>query len=139
MRETEVLIEGWSSDSWLYTPWLLSLSYQNGFQISCTRLLTWWTFFLVIRLILQSLVFFLTSIAIIYYLNFYHFSNKLAFSSKSPQIFLNYKNKSTGQLSVITQFLLFGGSIARLFTIIVEVDNLLIFVMILKTFFFIEI
>ncbi|CAK8671324.1 unnamed protein product [Clavelina lepadiformis] len=47
--------------------------------------------------------------------------------SKLVQAFDNYKNGHTGQLSVITVFLLFNGSLARIFTSIQETgDNLII-------------
>ncbi|CAH0603359.1 unnamed protein product [Chrysodeixis includens] len=48
--------------------------------------------------------------------------------AKSIQIFTNYKNGSTGQLSAITCFLLFGGSIARIFTSIIETGDFIIIV-----------
>ncbi|XP_072936958.1 mannose-P-dolichol utilization defect 1 protein homolog [Epargyreus clarus] len=47
--------------------------------------------------------------------------------AKSIQVITNYKNGSTGQLSAVTCFLLFGGSIARIFTSIQETgDNIII-------------
>ena len=49
-------------------------------------------------------------------------------SAKSIQVVTNYKNGSTGQLSAITCFLLFGGSIARIFTSIQETGDLIIIV-----------
>lgn len=39
------------------------------------------------------------------------------------QAFTNYKNGHTGQLSAITVFLLFGGSLARIFTSIQETGD----------------
>lgn len=36
----------------------------------------------------------------------------------------NYENKSTGELSFITAFLSFGGTLSRVFTSVVETDNL---------------
>jgi mannose-P-dolichol utilization defect 1 len=41
--------------------------------------------------------------------------------SRIPQILQNFKLKSTGQLSSITTFLTFAGSLARVFTTIQEV------------------
>ncbi|XP_028035877.1 mannose-P-dolichol utilization defect 1 protein homolog [Bombyx mandarina] len=46
--------------------------------------------------------------------------------AKSIQIGTNYKNGSTGQLSFITCFLLFGGSVARIFTSIQETGDSII-------------
>jgi len=47
--------------------------------------------------------------------------------SKIPQIYINSKNKSVGQLSGITVFLNFAGSLARVFTTLAEVpDNLVL-------------
>eukprot|EP00494_Astrolonche_serrata_P033145 UN33414 len=43
--------------------------------------------------------------------------------SRVPQIYENFRTKSTGQLSIITTFLQFAGSYARLFTIFQEVDD----------------
>ncbi|KAK9135874.1 hypothetical protein Syun_015204 [Stephania yunnanensis] len=40
--------------------------------------------------------------------------------ARVPQIWENYKNKSTGELSFLTCFMNFGGSIARVFTSIQE-------------------
>lgn len=37
-------------------------------------------------------------------------------SSRVPQIYANYKNRSTGQLAFLTFFLAFGGAAARVFT-----------------------
>jgi mannose-P-dolichol utilization defect protein 1 len=42
-----------------------------------------------------------------------------------PQIYSNFKNKSTGQLSLITIFMQVGGSAARVFTTLQEVNDLL--------------
>lgn len=39
------------------------------------------------------------------------------------QIYINFKMKSTGQLSFLTNFLQFGGRIARTVTVFVESDN----------------
>lgn len=44
--------------------------------------------------------------------------------SRLPQIYENFKNKSTGQLAFITFFLNFGGGIARLITVLFETDDL---------------
>ena len=52
----------------------------------------------------------------------------LYFSFQSIQVVTNYKNGSTGQLSAITCFLLFGGSIARIFTSLVETGDFIIIV-----------
>ena len=41
--------------------------------------------------------------------------------SRVPQIIQNFKLRSTGQLSGITTFLIFAGSLARVFTTIQEV------------------
>jgi mannose-P-dolichol utilization defect protein 1 len=43
--------------------------------------------------------------------------------SKLIQAVTNFKNKSTGQLSAITIFMLFGGSLARIFTSIQETGD----------------
>ncbi|KAJ8726166.1 hypothetical protein PYW07_000864 [Mythimna separata] len=48
--------------------------------------------------------------------------------AKSIQVITNYKNGSTGQLSAITCFLLFGGSVARIFTSLVETGDFIIIV-----------
>ncbi|KAF9811832.1 hypothetical protein SFRURICE_021189 [Spodoptera frugiperda] len=48
--------------------------------------------------------------------------------AKSIQVITNYKNGSTGQLSAITCLLLFGGSIARIFTSLVETGDFIIIV-----------
>ncbi|KAG6492067.1 hypothetical protein ZIOFF_047017 [Zingiber officinale] len=42
------------------------------------------------------------------------------FSARVPQIWTNYKNKSTGELSFLTCFMNFAGSIVRVFTSIQE-------------------
>lgn len=42
---------------------------------------------------------------------------------KLSQAFTNYKNGSTGQLSAVTAFLLFAGSLARIFTSIQETGD----------------
>ncbi|XP_041968122.1 mannose-P-dolichol utilization defect 1 protein homolog [Aricia agestis] len=47
-------------------------------------------------------------------------------AAKSIQVITNYKNGSTGQLSAITCLLLFGGSIARIFTSIQETGDFII-------------
>lgn len=47
-------------------------------------------------------------------------------SSKLVQAKANFQNKSTGQLSAITVFMLFLGSVARIFTSIQETGDLLI-------------
>ncbi|XP_013200634.1 mannose-P-dolichol utilization defect 1 protein homolog [Amyelois transitella] len=46
--------------------------------------------------------------------------------AKTIQVVTNYKNGSTGQLSAITCLLLFGGSIARIFTSIQETGDFII-------------
>jgi len=43
--------------------------------------------------------------------------------SKLPQIWSNFQNKSVGQLSGITVFMLFGGSLARIFTTFTQVND----------------
>lgn len=48
--------------------------------------------------------------------------------AKSIQVITNYKNGSTGQLSAITLLLLFGGSMARIFTSLVETGDFIIIV-----------
>jgi mannose-P-dolichol utilization defect protein 1 len=45
----------------------------------------------------------------------------LSLSSRVPQIVSNFRLRSTGQLSIITTLLLFGGNVARVFTTIQEV------------------
>ncbi|OWR49652.1 mannose-P-dolichol utilization defect 1 protein homolog [Danaus plexippus] len=47
-------------------------------------------------------------------------------AAKSIQVITNYRNGSTGQLSAVTCFLLFGGSIARIFTSIQETGDFII-------------
>uniref|UniRef100_A0A6B2LIX0 Mannose-P-dolichol utilization defect 1 protein homolog n=1 Tax=Arcella intermedia TaxID=1963864 RepID=A0A6B2LIX0_9EUKA len=49
-------------------------------------------------------------------------------SSRIPQISSNFKNKSTGQLSMVTFLLSFVGGLARIFTTIQEVDDMIILV-----------
>ncbi|KAF9354498.1 hypothetical protein BGX26_007673 [Mortierella sp. AD094] len=46
--------------------------------------------------------------------------------SKVPQIVENYKNRSTGQLSAFTVFNYFAGSLARVYTTLTEVDDVII-------------
>ena len=52
------------------------------------------------------------------------FSAQILFtiSSRVPQIYLNYKKRSVGQLSFITCFLAFGGTAARLLTTFISVS-----------------
>ncbi|XP_055345994.1 mannose-P-dolichol utilization defect 1 protein-like [Paramacrobiotus metropolitanus] len=50
----------------------------------------------------------------------------LVLMSKLLQIVENQKNKSTGQLSAVTVFLLFAGSVARVFTSIQETGDVLV-------------
>jgi len=47
-------------------------------------------------------------------------------ASRVPQIWENFNNKSTGQLSFITWFLNFAGSAARIFTTLQEVNDALV-------------
>lgn len=47
----------------------------------------------------------------------------LNISSRVPQIMLNYRNKSTGQLSFVTCFLAFGGGVARILTTALNVPR----------------
>eukprot|EP01114_Cavostelium_apophysatum_P001775 TRINITY_DN1154_c0_g1_i1.p1 TRINITY_DN1154_c0_g1~~TRINITY_DN1154_c0_g1_i1.p1 ORF type:complete len:214 (+),score=37.29 TRINITY_DN1154_c0_g1_i1:60-701(+) len=42
--------------------------------------------------------------------------------SKIPQIWLNFKNKNIGQLSVVTVFMMFAGTAARVFTTLTEIS-----------------
>ena len=42
------------------------------------------------------------------------------------QALTNYKNKSTGQLSAVTVFMLFLGSVARIFTSIQETGDMIV-------------
>lgn len=52
------------------------------------------------------------------------------------QIIANFRNGSTGQLSAITVFLLFAGSVARIFTSIQETgDSLVILTFVVSTVF----
>jgi mannose-P-dolichol utilization defect protein 1 len=44
-------------------------------------------------------------------------------SNLYPQIWLNFSNGSTGQLSAITVFLTFAGSLARVFTTFQEMPD----------------
>ena len=50
----------------------------------------------------------------------------LGIASKLPQILDNYSSKSVGNLSIITVFLQFAGSVARIFTTIVQVKDFII-------------
>lgn len=60
----------------------------------------------------------------------------LNLASKVPQIYANFKNKSTGQLSVFTVVNYFAGSAARVFTTMTELDDpLMIFGGLLATAF----
>ncbi|KAJ3055986.1 hypothetical protein HK097_008475 [Rhizophlyctis rosea] len=52
----------------------------------------------------------------------------LGISSKVPQIYRNFKAGGTGQLSRATVFMQFGGSAARLFTLLQEVKDTLLIV-----------
>ncbi|XP_026328605.1 mannose-P-dolichol utilization defect 1 protein homolog [Hyposmocoma kahamanoa] len=55
-------------------------------------------------------------------------------AAKSIQVITNYRNGSTGQLSAITVLLIFGGSVARIFTSIQETgDNIIIVTYIVST------
>jgi hypothetical protein len=47
----------------------------------------------------------------------------ITIASKLPQIYSNFKNRSIGQLSLVTCFLQFAGSCARIFTTLQEVDD----------------
>ncbi|KAI9358358.1 hypothetical protein BD770DRAFT_343677 [Pilaira anomala] len=49
----------------------------------------------------------------------------LSLASKVPQIYTNFVNKSTGQLSVFTVVNYFAGSAARVFTTMTELDDTL--------------
>ncbi|KAJ3396911.1 hypothetical protein HDU92_001484 [Lobulomyces angularis] len=60
----------------------------------------------------------------------------LGTASKLPQTYNNWINKSTGQLSAITVFLQFVGSMARVFTTIQEVEDIAILTgFLIATFF----
>ncbi|BBN03249.1 mannose-P-dolichol utilization defect 1 [Marchantia polymorpha subsp. ruderalis] len=50
----------------------------------------------------------------------YASQHAIFFLSRIPQIYDNFVNKSTGQLSFLTNFMVFGGCIVRLFTSIQE-------------------
>ncbi|KAI8906918.1 hypothetical protein EDD86DRAFT_210086 [Gorgonomyces haynaldii] len=50
----------------------------------------------------------------------------LGILSKLPQIYTNFANQSTGQLSIITAFLQFAGSFARVFTTLQEIEDVII-------------
>jgi len=52
----------------------------------------------------------------------------ITIASRLPQIWQNFRDKSTGQLSFITWFLNFAGSMARIFTTIQEVNDTLVLV-----------
>ncbi|CRG96401.1 conserved Plasmodium protein, unknown function, partial [Plasmodium gallinaceum] len=43
--------------------------------------------------------------------------------SKAPQIYLNYKNKNTGNLSLVTYIIVFLGNLGRIFTIFFSSNN----------------
>lgn len=51
----------------------------------------------------------------------------LSLASKLPQIYTNYRNGSTGQLSAFTVFNYLAGSAARVFTTLTEVNDPVIF------------
>jgi len=55
-------------------------------------------------------------------------------SSKLLQVIANFRNGHTGQLSAITIFLLFAGSLARIFTTIQETDDKLFLIQFLTAF-----
>lgn len=60
----------------------------------------------------------------------------LSLASKVPQIYTNFSNKSTGQLSVFTVVNYFAGSAARVFTTMTELDDtLMLFGNVLATTF----
>lgn len=59
----------------------------------------------------------------------------LLYLSLCPQIYENWKNKSTGVLAVITVFLSFAGSIARVFTTIKEVEDRLLLILFISATF----
>uniref|UniRef100_A0A1D1ZCC9 Mannose-P-dolichol utilization defect 1 protein homolog n=1 Tax=Anthurium amnicola TaxID=1678845 RepID=A0A1D1ZCC9_9ARAE len=50
----------------------------------------------------------------------YASQHAIFFCARVPQIWKNYKNKSTGELSFLTFFMNFGGSLVRVFTSIQE-------------------
>ncbi|PIA56594.1 hypothetical protein AQUCO_00700737v1 [Aquilegia coerulea] len=50
----------------------------------------------------------------------YASQHAIFFFARVPQIWANYKNKSTGELSFLTSFMNFGGSMVRVFTSIQE-------------------
>lgn len=50
----------------------------------------------------------------------YASQHAIFFFARVPQIWENYKNKSTGELSFLTSFMNFGGSMVRVFTSIQE-------------------
>ncbi|MQM08487.1 hypothetical protein Taro_041345 [Colocasia esculenta] len=50
----------------------------------------------------------------------YASQHAIFFCARVPQIWKNYKNKSTGELSFLTFFMNFGGSIVRIFTSVQE-------------------
>ncbi|KAG0017732.1 hypothetical protein BGZ80_007963 [Entomortierella chlamydospora] len=55
--------------------------------------------------------------------------------SKIPQVIENYNNKSTGQLSAFAVFNYFAGSLARVYTTLIEVkDAILLYGFLLSTF-----
>ncbi|KAF9165870.1 hypothetical protein BGX21_007931 [Mortierella sp. AD011] len=55
--------------------------------------------------------------------------------SKVPQVFENYSNKNTGQLSAFAVFNYFAGSLARVYTTLIEVkDAILLYGFLLNTF-----
>jgi mannose-P-dolichol utilization defect 1 len=51
----------------------------------------------------------------------------LSLTSKLPQIYTNYRNHSTGQLSAFTVFNYLAGTLARVFTTVTEVNDPMIF------------
>ena len=56
---------------------------------------------------------------------FFGIFNNLALMSRVPQIMMNFREKNTGTLSLITSFLFFGGGVARTITIFIEVPDVL--------------
>src|SRR6185295_15137399 len=54
------------------------------------------------------------------------FTIPISLASKIPQIIVNHRNKSTGQLSALATFGYTLGTLARVFTTITEVDDVII-------------
>lgn len=58
----------------------------------------------------------------------------LTAASRVPQILTNFKNRSTGELSILTGALVFLGNTARVFTTFQEIDDLMALLPVMSSF-----